>query len=103
MTTGVVMMLALALFGAPVEASAPAVRVTPPTTVPASARCPEWWQLAQEVGWPADEMPTVDRVMHCESLLRADRLQPVWRVRVSCRCWLDGSPPGPTRSTRPPT
>lgn len=70
MTTGVVVALAFALSGAPLEqldASTPAVRITPTTTVPASARCPQWWQLAGEVGWPLEELPTVDRVMWCES------------------------------------
>jgi soluble lytic murein transglycosylase-like protein len=66
-STGVVMMLAFALSGGPVEATAPAVRVTPTTTIPASARCGQWWALAEEVGWPADELPTLDRVMWCES------------------------------------
>lgn len=62
-----VVALALALSGGPVDASTPAVRVTPTTTTPSSARCPQWWTLAREVGWPADELPRMDRVMWCES------------------------------------
>jgi hypothetical protein len=77
-TLPAIVSLALALCGAPVEASAPAVRVTPPTTssVPAWAHCPDWWPVALEVGWPADQLPTVDRVMWCES-----RCQPAARNR----------------------
>ena len=59
--------LLVALVAGALEAAAPAVRVTPTTTVPASARCPQWWTLAAEVGWPAEELPAVDRVMWCES------------------------------------
>lgn len=65
---------AIALFVAVLTATAPAVRdgptgPTPPTTAPApaNARCPQWWNLALDVGWPPGEMPTVDRVMKCES------------------------------------
>lgn len=54
----------------------PAVRVAttvqvqppPPTVyVHEGASCGEWWQLAVDVGWPEGELPTVDRVMWCES------------------------------------
>ena len=51
-----------------VSADARAVR-TPPSTlaVTPNARCPQWWQTAYEVGWPVDQLPTMDRVMWCES------------------------------------
>lgn len=62
-----VIALAFALSFATVDATVPAARVTPTTTVPDSARCPQWWPLAQEVGWPLEELPHVDRVMWCES------------------------------------
>jgi transglycosylase-like protein with SLT domain len=47
----------------------------PPTTpppppqgnAPSWARCPQWWGLAQAVGWSPNELPTMDRVMRCES------------------------------------
>ena len=32
-----------------------------------NARCPEWWQLALEVGWTEDQLPTLDRVMWNET------------------------------------
>lgn len=44
-----------------------------PTTLPpppAYARCPQWWSLAREVGWPEEWMPTFDRVMWRESRCR---------------------------------
>lgn len=65
-------MLALALLGP----LAPAVRVVtgeqvtpPPATVyvDPGASCGEWWQLAADLGWPEGELPTLDRVMWCES------------------------------------
>lgn len=66
-TVGIIA-LAIALSGpAPLHADASAVRVTPTTTIPASARCPQWWALATELGWPLEELPAVDRVMWCES------------------------------------
>lgn len=67
MSTGVIVALAFALSGLVVKAETPAIRVTPTTTIPASASCPQWWAVAQEVGWPADQLPTVDRIMWCES------------------------------------
>ncbi len=55
----------------PAERVAITVQVAdpPPTTVevPGWARCPEWWPLARQVGWPDDQMATVDYVMHRES------------------------------------
>lgn len=68
-------MILLAAILAAVFPLSPAVRVAtvqvappPPTVaVAAGARCGDWWQLAVDVGWPADELPTLDRVMWCES------------------------------------
>lgn len=65
-------LVALALLAAP----QPAVRsvvtsqvLPPPATihVAENAACGEWWELAAEVGWPEGELPTMDRVMWCES------------------------------------
>lgn len=32
-----------------------------------NALCPDWWQLAVEVGWSEDQLPTLDRVMWNET------------------------------------
>jgi hypothetical protein len=39
----------------------------PAVAIPASASCPQWWQLAVDVGWPVDELPMLDRVIWRES------------------------------------
>jgi len=56
------------------------VQVAPPppagVDVPDSARCGQWWDLALEVGWPADVLPDVDRVMWCESMCEPDAHNP---------------------------
>lgn len=52
-------------YAAIVEAPRPVS--VPTTTVPATARCPQWWGLAAEAGWHADSMPTLDYVMWRES------------------------------------
>lgn len=39
----------------------------PPITAPATSRCPEWFAAALDAGFTAEEWPTVDRIMHCES------------------------------------
>jgi len=36
-------------------------------TVPSSALCPQWWQLAFSVGWIQSELPKLDEVMWRES------------------------------------
>ena len=41
--------------------------------VPPDARCPMWWSLALSVGFTAEQMPTLDRVLHRES--RCDETQ----------------------------
>ena len=40
---------------------------------PPDARCPMWWSLALSVGFTAEQMPTLDRVLHRES--RCDETQ----------------------------
>lgn len=47
----------------------PEERVVAPLWVaaPDSARCGMWWQAAQQVGWPADLLSTLDEVMWRES------------------------------------
>ena len=46
----------------------PAPTTTKPVvSVPAGASCPQWWQLAVDVGWPVDELPMLDRVIWRES------------------------------------
>lgn len=77
-----VALLALGVTEAP-QATAPAttsttvavtsttVKPTPTTTandkVSAHGRCGDWWGLAQQVGWKADQMETLDYVMWRES------------------------------------
>jgi hypothetical protein len=44
----------------------------PPTTqakppIPADAKCPQWWNLAREVGWAEEDLPMLDRIMWRES------------------------------------
>lgn len=54
-----------------VVVSSTTVEPTPTTTandeVSAHARCGQWWGLAQDMGWHADDMPTLDHVMWKES------------------------------------
>lgn len=40
---------------------------TVPVTAPATARCPQWWGLAEQAGWHADSMQTLDYVIWRES------------------------------------
>jgi hypothetical protein len=51
------------------------ISTTTTSTVPAppDARCPMWWSLALSVGFTAEQMPTLDRVLHRES--RCDETQ----------------------------
>ena len=48
-------------------ATAPAVRTSPTTTTPADSSCPQWYGLALETGWSADDWPVLDRLLWCES------------------------------------
>lgn len=38
-----------------------------PVEVPASARCPQWWQTAVDAGWRQSQLPTLDYLMWRES------------------------------------
>ena len=57
-------------YAAIVEAPRPVS--APTTTVPATARCPQWWGLAAEAGWHADSMLTLDYVIWRESRCQAN-------------------------------
>lgn len=35
--------------------------------VPKNAKCPQWWNLALDVGWKRSELPTLDYIIHRES------------------------------------
>ncbi len=78
MAVRIIMSVVLGVGHAPVEAAQPAVRsaVTvqvaqpPPTFAPEPpgwAQCPEYYNLALDVGWPEEQMRTVMYVMHRES------------------------------------
>jgi len=46
---------------------------TTTTTVPAGDwRCPQWLPIALTVGWPAEQLPMLDRVLHKESTCRPE-------------------------------
>lgn len=47
---------------------------TPPIPGFADARCPEIWDLAVEVGWPAEWLPRFDRIVMAESGCRPDAI-----------------------------
>jgi hypothetical protein len=57
---------------------APTTTLPPPstttsTTIPAGDwQCPEWIGLAIDVGWPTEQLPTLDRVLFRESTCRPD-------------------------------
>jgi len=54
----------------PPQASTPnrvALDQIPPVVVPSWALCPQWWQLASDVGWQETELPTLDYVLWKES------------------------------------
>lgn len=34
---------------------------------PPEARCPQWWPLARQAGWPEADLPTLDKVLWRES------------------------------------
>jgi hypothetical protein len=73
-TTAPATMLGLASISADVTAT----RLDPPSTPaptpdgPDWARCPQWWSEARDVGWPEQQLPTMDRVMWCESNCKPD-------------------------------
>ena len=76
------------------------VEPTPTTTANAGDsahnRCGQWWGLAQEMGWSAEEMPTLDYVMWRESrcdptqhntTLNADGSTDIGLTQVNDRSW----------------
>ena len=52
------------LYEAPRPLSVPSTTTAP---APPDALCPQWWPLARQVGWPEDELATLDYVMWRES------------------------------------
>lgn len=50
--------------------------VTKPLSVPIpgieNARCGDWWQMAVDVGWPTEWLPTLDDIMWRESRCQAE-------------------------------
>lgn len=38
-----------------------------PLPIPDTAKCPEWWPLAREIGWPEEALTGLDRIMFRES------------------------------------
>jgi soluble lytic murein transglycosylase-like protein len=42
-----------------------------PVDVSASARCPQWWQIAVDAGWKPSLLPTLDYLMWRESRCNA--------------------------------
>jgi hypothetical protein len=77
------------------EAPSP-VSVAPTTTIPADARCPQWWGMAQEAGWTIDLLPTLDYVMWRESrcdptqhntTLNRDKSSDIGLTQINDRSW----------------
>lgn len=47
-----------------------------PLPIPATAKVPQWWTLAREVGWAEKDLPILDRVIWRESRGQADAFNP---------------------------
>jgi soluble lytic murein transglycosylase-like protein len=47
-----------------------------PLPIPATAKVPQWWTLAREVGWAEKDLPILDRVIWRESKGQADAFNP---------------------------
>lgn len=61
----------------PAQVPSTTVEVAPPPTVPQQEwRCPEAVRLAVLVGWPVEELGTLDRVVFRESTCRPDAHNP---------------------------
>jgi hypothetical protein len=75
--------VAFVLVFAPAQRTAITVQVAPPppqvVTAPDGSRCGEWFATALEVGWPVEQWPTVDYVMHRESRCREHAVGPLYR------------------------
>lgn len=57
---------------APTTTSPPTTTTEPPLEIPEGAKCGEWWQLALDVGWPEDRLPTLGRILWAESRCTPD-------------------------------
>jgi hypothetical protein len=77
------------------EAPSP-VSVAPTTTLPASAHCPQWWGLAADAGWEAEQMEELDYFMWRESrcdptqhntTLNRDGSTDIGLLQVNDRSW----------------
>jgi len=47
-----------------------------PLPIPATAKVPQWWTLARQVGWAEKDLPILDRVIWRESRGQADAFNP---------------------------
>ena len=47
-----------------------------PLPIPATAKAPQWWALAREVGWAEKDLPILDRVIWRESKGQAGAFNP---------------------------
>jgi hypothetical protein len=47
-----------------------------PLPIPATAKVPQWWTLAREVGWAEKDLPILDRVIWRESKGQPDAFNP---------------------------
>jgi hypothetical protein len=77
------------------EAPSP-VSVAPTTTLPADARCPQWWGLAADAGWEPEQMVELDYFMWRESrcdpaahntTLNRDGSADVGLLQINDRSW----------------
>ena len=47
-----------------------------PLPIPATAKAPQWWALAREVGWAEKDLPILDRVIWRESRAQPSAFNP---------------------------
>jgi len=55
-----------------------------------NALCPDWWQLAVDVGWTEEQLPILDRVMWNETRCQADAVSRTndWGlVQINRKTW----------------
>ena len=66
------------------------------TTLPPDALCPQWWPLAIEAGWTAEQLPTLDYIIHRESrcqpeahntTLNRDKSADIGLTQINDRSW----------------
>lgn len=56
------------------------------------ARCPQWWDLALEVGWTEQDLPRIDVIMWAESRCQPDAISPTkdyGLMQVNRAVWQD--------------